>query len=52
MTITERMIEAKDKLVDIERDKALIALTEMIHNRIAPRVAGGTVTPYSTTNPK
>jgi hypothetical protein len=41
MTVTERMIAAKDKLIDAERDKALIALTEMIHNRIAPRVAEG-----------
>jgi hypothetical protein len=41
MTITERMTAVKDKLIDAERDKALTALTEMIHSRIAPRVAEG-----------
>jgi hypothetical protein len=41
MTITEKLTAVKDKLIDAERDKALTALMEMIHNRIAPRVAEG-----------
>jgi hypothetical protein len=41
MTITERMVATKDKLIDLERERALIALTEMIHGRIAPRVVEG-----------
>ncbi|GHV49879.1 hypothetical protein FACS1894216_01060 [Synergistales bacterium] len=41
MTITERMTEVKNRLIESERDKALSALTEMIHSRITPRVAEG-----------